>query len=453
MRFLGAREGISGELAEQMDRSAVADRRATDGLTLYMAINYGGRAEIVQAARALRRRQRGGVRARPVRAGDARPRADHPHRRRAPAVELPAVAVAPTPSSCSATSCGPTSTARHSKSPWPSSTRATGASGDAEMARKRPRRIRRLVAQAVARRSLVANARYWTSVAPVVRRELQAMGAARAGDRGPRAAHARAREAARRGLSRRGRRDARHARAARHRRQRRRGDRRAGGAVRLPRRAHRASLATIRCARASGCSRRSSTPFVVPATVAGEHRAAGARRAAAISSALSRAVSACPGATAGGASDHCGRAADRLARRAGADPDACRDAARDRAARRVGARSRPRARALTGASSWPGAASSVLVLHALIAAAADPRTTPEDGRARSRRRTCRLACVLTLLDGLVDYEQDIAAATARARPGYLGLFEDREELAETCLARRLGEPRRRRAGCPTAHTT
>jgi undecaprenyl diphosphate synthase len=50
MRFLGAREGISVPLAEQMRRSESLTKE-NDGLTLYMAINYGGRAEVVQAAR------------------------------------------------------------------------------------------------------------------------------------------------------------------------------------------------------------------------------------------------------------------------------------------------------------------------------------------------------------------------------------------------------------------
>ena len=50
MRFIGAREGISTELIEQMDRSQSLTE-GNDGLTLYMALNYGGRAEIVQAAR------------------------------------------------------------------------------------------------------------------------------------------------------------------------------------------------------------------------------------------------------------------------------------------------------------------------------------------------------------------------------------------------------------------
>jgi len=50
MRFLGAREGISAALAEQMDRSQSLTE-GNSGLMLYMALNYGGRAEIAQAAR------------------------------------------------------------------------------------------------------------------------------------------------------------------------------------------------------------------------------------------------------------------------------------------------------------------------------------------------------------------------------------------------------------------
>lgn len=49
MRFLGEHDGISIELAEQMDRSQ-ALTAGNSGLTLYLAINYGGRAEIVKAA-------------------------------------------------------------------------------------------------------------------------------------------------------------------------------------------------------------------------------------------------------------------------------------------------------------------------------------------------------------------------------------------------------------------
>ena len=50
MRFLGSREGISAALAEQMDRSQSLTEN-NGGLTLYIALNYGGRAEIAQAAR------------------------------------------------------------------------------------------------------------------------------------------------------------------------------------------------------------------------------------------------------------------------------------------------------------------------------------------------------------------------------------------------------------------
>jgi undecaprenyl diphosphate synthase len=50
IRFLGAREGISAALAEEMERSRTLTE-GNEGLTLYLALNYGGRAEIVHAAR------------------------------------------------------------------------------------------------------------------------------------------------------------------------------------------------------------------------------------------------------------------------------------------------------------------------------------------------------------------------------------------------------------------
>jgi tetraprenyl-beta-curcumene synthase len=76
-----------------------------------------------------------------------------------------------------------------------------------------------------------------------------------------------------------------------------------------------------------------------------------------------------------------------------------------------------------------GAASSVLVLHALIAAAADPATTgAQAGEIESAYlSTCT---VLTLLDGLVDHDQDTRSVEAD-RPGYLSFYEDRDELAQT----------------------
>lgn len=89
-----------------------------------------------------------------------------------------------------------------------------------------------------------------------------------------------------------------------------------------------------------------------------------------------------------------------------------------------------------------GSASSVVVLHALIAAAADSSTTSSDAVriAEAYLPTCIL---LTLLDGLVDYEDDRSGDGSGA-PGYLGLFE-RDELAEILgQAARRAVPRARR---------
>jgi tetraprenyl-beta-curcumene synthase len=90
-----------------------------------------------------------------------------------------------------------------------------------------------------------------------------------------------------------------------------------------------------------------------------------------------------------------------------------------------------------------GAASSVLALHALIAAAADPRTTGEEAEeiASAYLSTCVL---LTLLDGLVDYDEDTQAGGATSRVdalgssdghgpgglGYIDLYGDRDELSQ-----------------------
>jgi undecaprenyl diphosphate synthase len=50
MRFIGRREGVPPELVEQM--SWAEERTASnDRITLFVAFNYGGRAEIVDAAR------------------------------------------------------------------------------------------------------------------------------------------------------------------------------------------------------------------------------------------------------------------------------------------------------------------------------------------------------------------------------------------------------------------
>ncbi|HTA96143.1 MAG TPA: DUF2600 family protein [Solirubrobacteraceae bacterium] len=80
-----------------------------------------------------------------------------------------------------------------------------------------------------------------------------------------------------------------------------------------------------------------------------------------------------------------------------------------------------------------GAASSVLAIHALLAAAADPRTTP--ARAVAIESAYRHTCVLlTLLDGLVDHEHDRQpGATPANSLGYIDLYPDRDELAQTLL--------------------
>ncbi len=50
MRFLGTREGVPAQLLEQMDRAeSLTDRNGR--MTLYVAFNYGGRTEILEAAR------------------------------------------------------------------------------------------------------------------------------------------------------------------------------------------------------------------------------------------------------------------------------------------------------------------------------------------------------------------------------------------------------------------
>jgi undecaprenyl diphosphate synthase len=49
MRFIGRREGVSAELVERMDW-AEETTGANDRITLFVAFNYGGRAEILDAA-------------------------------------------------------------------------------------------------------------------------------------------------------------------------------------------------------------------------------------------------------------------------------------------------------------------------------------------------------------------------------------------------------------------
>ncbi|HTC58555.1 MAG TPA: DUF2600 family protein [Solirubrobacteraceae bacterium] len=72
-----------------------------------------------------------------------------------------------------------------------------------------------------------------------------------------------------------------------------------------------------------------------------------------------------------------------------------------------------------------GAACSVLALHALIAAAADPRTTPAEAHAIDTAYLYAGAMV-TLLDGLVDQELDALIGEL----SYAGLYEEPALLAQ-----------------------
>ena len=72
-----------------------------------------------------------------------------------------------------------------------------------------------------------------------------------------------------------------------------------------------------------------------------------------------------------------------------------------------------------------GAVSSGLVLHALIAAAADPRITRVQALAVDE--VYLSVCALTtLLDSLIDFEQD----RSMDQPGYIRYHEDRDALAQ-----------------------
>jgi tetraprenyl-beta-curcumene synthase len=72
-----------------------------------------------------------------------------------------------------------------------------------------------------------------------------------------------------------------------------------------------------------------------------------------------------------------------------------------------------------------GAASSVLAVHALIAAAADPRTSPADA-AGLEETYLLIGVLITALDSLIDYNDDESAGQA----GFVGLYEDHDELAD-----------------------
>jgi tetraprenyl-beta-curcumene synthase len=87
-----------------------------------------------------------------------------------------------------------------------------------------------------------------------------------------------------------------------------------------------------------------------------------------------------------------------------------------------------------------GAASSVLCIHALIAAAADPSTTQAQA-AEIDRSYLSICVLLTLLDSLIDREQD----ARDQRFGYVDLYDDDKQLAEaldSSLARAVATARR-----------
>ena len=97
-RFIGRRDRAPEWLQERM-AALEAETAANDRLSLWIAFDYGGRAELVEATRRLieagvraggRRRER--ARGAAVRAGAARSRPADPDLRRAPALELPPLA-------------------------------------------------------------------------------------------------------------------------------------------------------------------------------------------------------------------------------------------------------------------------------------------------------------------------------------------------------------------------
>jgi hypothetical protein len=89
-----------------------------------------------------------------------------------------------------------------------------------------------------------------------------------------------------------------------------------------------------------------------------------------------------------------------------------------------------------------GSASSVLVAHALVVAAADPATTAADAHniAHAYLSVC---VVLTLLDSLVDRDED----SREGRLGFIGLYDTREQLTDA-LARVVARARAQTSELP-----
>jgi tetraprenyl-beta-curcumene synthase len=73
-----------------------------------------------------------------------------------------------------------------------------------------------------------------------------------------------------------------------------------------------------------------------------------------------------------------------------------------------------------------GAASSVLAVHALIAAGADGRSTREEA-IRIETAYLSICVLITVLDSLVDHDEDMRVG----EPGFVRFYDDRGLLAET----------------------
>jgi tetraprenyl-beta-curcumene synthase len=100
-----------------------------------------------------------------------------------------------------------------------------------------------------------------------------------------------------------------------------------------------------------------------------------------------------------------------------------RAAAHGLAELRAWAQAQPAAASLPWPELAAGAASSVLAMHALIAAAAEPRTTAGEAAAIDRAYL-RIAAVSTLLDSVVDHARDLRTG----RPAPIDWCGAREQL-------------------------
>jgi tetraprenyl-beta-curcumene synthase len=78
-----------------------------------------------------------------------------------------------------------------------------------------------------------------------------------------------------------------------------------------------------------------------------------------------------------------------------------------------------------------GAASSVIAMHALIAAAGDPRTTYQQACEIDAVYTA-IGAIATMLDTVVDYERDLA--NNELSLSYIGYYQDRETLTQALTA-------------------